>query len=91
MTSDPHQPGKGSFPQAAELPWEWEVLKFVAPSPGVEWSCMSNRGEGAADTVIPLAPKSNTKPEAGDPIDRAARDERWATGEMMSLPGGKNF
>jgi hypothetical protein len=34
---------------------------------------MSSRGAGAAGTVIPLAPKSNVKPEAGDPIDRAAQ------------------
>jgi hypothetical protein len=34
---------------------------------------MSNRSLVAADTVIPLAPKSNVKPEAGDPLDRAAQ------------------
>src|SRR5580692_3942690 len=40
---------------------------------GAEWSVMSNRSLVAADTVIPLAPKSNAKPEAGDPLDRAAQ------------------
>ena len=34
---------------------------------------MSNRSLVAADTVIPLAPKSSAKPEAGDPLDRAAQ------------------
>ena len=34
---------------------------------------MSNRSLVAAETVIPLAPKTNAKPEAGDPIDRAAQ------------------
>ena len=34
---------------------------------------MSNHSLVAADTVIPLAPKSNVKPEAGDPLDRAAQ------------------
>ena len=34
---------------------------------------MSNRSLVAADTVIPLAPKSNVKPETGDPLDRAAQ------------------
>jgi hypothetical protein len=34
---------------------------------------MSNRSVVAAETVIPLAPKTNAKPEAGDPIDRAAQ------------------
>jgi hypothetical protein len=49
------------------------VLKIVARSAGAEWSVMSNRSLVAADTVIPLAPKSNAKPEASDPIDRAAQ------------------
>ena len=35
---------------------------------------MSNRSLVAAETVIPLAPKSNAKPEASDPLDRAAQD-----------------
>jgi hypothetical protein len=35
---------------------------------------MSNRGSVAAETTVQLAPKSNAKPEAGDPIDRAAQD-----------------
>ena len=34
---------------------------------------MSNRSLVAAETVIPLAPKTNAKPEAGDPLDRAAQ------------------
>jgi hypothetical protein len=50
-----------------------EVLKFVARSVGVEWCVMSNRSLVAAETVIPLAPKSNVRSEAGDPIDRAAQ------------------
>ena len=36
-------------------------------------ACMSNRSLVAAETVIPLAPKTNVKPEAGDPLDRAAQ------------------
>jgi len=73
LTSNPHQPGKGSYPQAAELPWEWGGAEICARSAGAEWSVMSNRSLVAADTVIPLAPKSNVKPEAGDPLDRAAQ------------------
>lgn len=34
---------------------------------------MSNRGPVAAETIVQFAPKSNAKPEAGDPIDRAAQ------------------
>ncbi len=34
---------------------------------------MSNRSLVAADTVIPLASKSNAKSEAGEPLDRAAQ------------------
>jgi hypothetical protein len=33
----------------------------------------SNRGPVVAEAPIPLAPKSNGKPQAGDPIDRAAQ------------------
>ena len=36
---------------------------------------MSNRGQGAAEPVvsIPLAPKLNSRTEAGDPLDQAAQ------------------
>ena len=36
---------------------------------------MSNRGQGAAGPVvpIPLAPKLNSRTDAGDPLDRAAQ------------------
>lgn len=34
---------------------------------------MSSRGASAAETVIPLAPKSKAKTETGDPLDRAAQ------------------
>ena len=36
---------------------------------------MSNRGQGAAEPVapIPLAPKLNSRTDAGDPLDRAAQ------------------
>ena len=34
---------------------------------------MSDRGSGAAEAVVPFAPKPNAKPEAGDPLDRAAQ------------------
>ena len=34
---------------------------------------MSDRGAGAAEAVVPFAPKPNAKPEAGDPLDRAAQ------------------
>jgi hypothetical protein len=34
---------------------------------------MSNRGPVAAETIVQFAPKPNAKPEAGDPIDRAAQ------------------
>jgi hypothetical protein len=73
LTSNPHQPGKESYPQAAELPWESGGGEIVARSAGAEWSVMSNRSLVAADTVVPLAPKTNVKPEAGDPLDRAAQ------------------
>jgi hypothetical protein len=33
---------------------------------------MSNSGSVAAETIVQYAPKTNAKPEAGDPIDRAA-------------------
>jgi hypothetical protein len=33
---------------------------------------MSNRRSGAAEAVIPLAPKLNAGPQAGDPLDKAA-------------------
>ena len=36
---------------------------------------MSSRGQGAAEAAIPipLAPKSNSRAEVGDPLDRAAQ------------------
>jgi hypothetical protein len=34
---------------------------------------MSNRGSVAAETIVQLAPKTNAKPEDGDPIDLAAQ------------------
>jgi len=34
---------------------------------------MSDRGAGATEAVVPFAPKPNAKPEAGDPLDRAAQ------------------
>jgi hypothetical protein len=34
---------------------------------------MSDRGAGAPETVLQFAPKPNAKPEAGDPLDRAAQ------------------
>jgi ABC-type transporter Mla subunit MlaD len=34
---------------------------------------MSNRGSAAAETIVQLAPKTNAKPEDGDPIDLAAQ------------------
>ena len=39
----------------------------------VGWVRMSNRGPVAAETIVQFAPKPNAKPEAGDPIDRAAQ------------------
>ena len=47
-------------------------MEFVFRLVVVEWA-MSDRGSGAADTVIPLAPKSNVRPEAGDPLDKAGQ------------------
>ena len=34
---------------------------------------MSDRGAGATEAVVKFAPKPNAKPEAGDPLDRAAQ------------------
>jgi flagellar hook-associated protein FlgK len=34
---------------------------------------MSNRSLVAAETAIPLAPKSNVRSESGDPLDRAGK------------------
>jgi hypothetical protein len=34
---------------------------------------MSNRNLVAAETVIPVAPKSNVRSESGDPLDRAGK------------------
>ena len=34
---------------------------------------MSDRGAGATEAVVPFASKPNAKPEAGDPLDRAAQ------------------
>ena len=34
---------------------------------------MSDRGAGVTEAVVPFAPKPNAKPEAGDPLDRAAQ------------------
>ena len=34
---------------------------------------MSNRGSVAAETIVQLTPKTNAKPEDGDPIDLAAQ------------------
>jgi hypothetical protein len=34
---------------------------------------MSNRSLVAAETVIPIAPKSNVRSESGDPLDRAGQ------------------
>ena len=34
---------------------------------------MSNRGSGAAELVVPLAPKLNVESEAGDPLDKAGQ------------------
>ncbi len=33
----------------------------------------SNGGAGVAKEVVPFAPKSNTRPQAGDELDRAAQ------------------
>jgi hypothetical protein len=34
---------------------------------------MSDRRAGATEAVVPFAPKPNAKPEASDPLDRAAQ------------------
>ena len=34
---------------------------------------MSNRSLAAAETVMPIAPKSNVRSESGDPLDRAGK------------------
>ena len=34
---------------------------------------MSDRGAGEPETVVQFAPKPSAKPEAGDPLDRAAQ------------------
>jgi peptidoglycan hydrolase CwlO-like protein len=53
--------------------WNEEVVEFIAWSISVEWSAMSDRSSGEAQTVVPLAPKSNGKLEAGDPLDAAGQ------------------
>jgi hypothetical protein len=34
---------------------------------------MGNRSSGVAQTVVPLAPKSNVRSQAGDPLDAAGK------------------
>ncbi len=34
---------------------------------------MSDRGASAPETIVQFAPKPGAKPEAGDPLDRAAQ------------------
>lgn len=34
---------------------------------------MSNSGSVAAEAIVQFAPKTNAKPEAGDPLDRAGK------------------
>jgi hypothetical protein len=46
-------------------------LTGIASDAGVV--AMSDRGAGATEAVVPFAPKPNAKPEAGDPLDRAAQ------------------
>ena len=46
---------------------------FNFPALPVTWGAMSDRGAGATEAVVPFAPKPNAKPEAGDPLDRAAQ------------------
>jgi hypothetical protein len=65
---------KVSHPQASELCWR----RWVGENPQLsnKWSiAMSNRGPGAAETVIPipLAPKLHPRAEAGDQLDRAGQ------------------
>ena len=47
--------------------------KASYPQAVVGWVRMSNHGPVAAETIVQFAPKPNAKPEAGDPIDRAAQ------------------
>jgi hypothetical protein len=71
-TWKPHTSAKASYPQAVNCLNKARVLKFL-PQAVVGWVRMSNRGPVAAETIVQFAPKPNAKPEAGDPIDRAAQ------------------
>ena len=71
-TWKPHTSAKASYPQAVNCLNKPRVVKFL-PQAVVGWVRMSNRGPVAAETIVQFAPKPNAKPEAGDPIDRAAQ------------------
>jgi hypothetical protein len=71
-TRKPHTSAKASYPQAVNCLKKPRVVKFF-PQAVVGWVRMSNRGPVAAETIVQFAPKPNAKPEAGDPIDRAAQ------------------
>ncbi len=52
------------------MPWADWVVRIRLSVLG-KWS--GNNGAGAAKAVVPLTPKSNTKSEAGDELDRAGQ------------------
>ena len=49
-----------------------EDVQLPGVASDVVWGAMSDRGAGATEAVVPFAP-NNAKPEAGDPLDRAAQ------------------
>ena len=62
-----------SYPQAPNCLKARKMFNFRSVASDVGWGAMSDRGSGAAEAVVPFAPKPNAKPEAGDPLDRAAQ------------------
>ena len=64
---------RGELSTGPELLQSPEDVQLPGVASDVGCSAMSDRGAGATEAVVPFAPKPNAKPEAGDPLDRAAQ------------------
>ena len=70
---DPSLAPRGELSTGPELLQSPEDVQLPGVATDVGCSAMSDRGAGATEAVVPFAPKPNAKPEAGDPLDRAAQ------------------
>jgi hypothetical protein len=61
------------YPQGSELCQDRLGENFASVFWKVQVGTQLSRGAAMAEAVVPFAPKSNSKPEAGDQLDRAGQ------------------